>query len=83
MFRQKSNQNSLSLKTHREGSLKFLLTLRTASLISTCDLKSLWVFAEASKFRVGGVFPPFLILLVTERVIVIIAFYSQAILLSE
>lgn len=85
MFRQKSNQSSLGLSTHREGSLKFLLTLRPAALISTCHLKSgLWIFAEVSKLRVGEVFsPPFLISLVTERVVVIIAFYSQAILLSE
>lgn len=42
------------------------------------------MFAEVLRFRVGVVFFPFFfILLVAERVIVIIAFYSQAILLSE
>lgn len=83
VFRQKSNQSTLGLKTQREGSLQFLLTPRIAALIIICYLKSLWIFAEVLRFKVGVVFFPFFISLVAERMIVIIAFYSQAILLSE
>lgn len=64
--------------------MKFLLTLRIEALITICDLKSLLIFAEVSRFRVGVLWGFFLLIsLVAERVIVIIAFNSQAILLSE
>lgn len=68
------------LDAQRKRSLQSLLTLRIAALITICDLKCLRYLLrlQGLEWECSFFFP-----LVAKRVIVIIAFYSQAILLSE
>lgn len=82
-FRQKSNQSRLGFRCTEKEKFAVIAYPKDWSFDHNMWSEVSRVFAEASRFRVGVFFLFFFPPLVAKRMIVIIAFYSLAILLSE